>query len=139
MTTFADLKHRQDYLKLPHIERREIRLLWHADFWDHPLNGMLLYKNVRYWFENCETAEKDQHIHYLIVELSPEQFEHEAFWHERFRQKVGTHTDYDKTGTRLLGTPKPKESWNEFYEPFRQRGYQRDFSNNTVIGWFELG
>src|SRR5437868_1006298 len=35
----------------PTIFREHVRLLWHADFWDGPVNGLCQYDSKKYWFE----------------------------------------------------------------------------------------
>jgi hypothetical protein len=50
---------------------------------------------------------------------------------------VGTHWDIHEDGSRDLGATKPREIWDEFYIPFRQRPTP-DWSMDECIGWFEV-
>ena len=70
---------------------------------------------------------------FLVLELSPQQLAEEEYWHELFREKVGTHCDYDEAHLEV----KPQEKHHEFYEAYQKRA-KPDYSTNRVIGWFEL-
>jgi hypothetical protein len=124
--------------ELPKIEWGHLRLLWHSDYWDGPKSGLLVYQESKYWFGVFEEFEEGPIFRrFLIIALSPDQLAEEENWHELFRQKVGTHTDYDDNGKLLPNTLRPKEIWHEFYDVFRKR-LPQDFSNNQLIGWFEF-
>src|SRR5215207_5227193 len=96
---YSDLLRREDYLLLPEIDRGEVKLLWHSDFWDGPTSGMLLYRGKKHWFQVCDESDdpdlQDYYRRFLIIELSDRQLEEEEYWHSLFREKVGTHTDYE--------------------------------------------
>jgi hypothetical protein len=79
---------------------------------------------------------RDYYRRFLIVELSDEQLREKEYWHNLFREKVGTHTDFEVQGKTLEEKLKPKETWDEFYRPYQQRK-EVDLSDNLVIGWFE--
>jgi hypothetical protein len=137
--------------QLPQIDVKNIRLLWHNGYWDMPLDGILLYNGRPNWFKIFHALRidevrnrvdpegivwNDHFVRYLVVELSDEQIKEEEYWHDLFRQKVGTHTNYDENGQRKIGELRPRELWNDFYERHKRRE-ARDFSHNLVIGWFE--
>jgi len=139
------------YRQLPQIDAKEVRMLWHCAYWDGPLDGILLYRGKPHWFQifcPLQTDEmrsrvdeenvvwNDYFVRYLVIELSKEQIKEEEYWHELFRQKVGTHTDYDENGHRAIGALKPGDMWSEFYEAYKTRT-PRDLSNNQIAGWFE--
>jgi hypothetical protein len=139
------------YRQLPQIDERDVRLLWHNDYYDGPLNGILLYQGKMCWFQIFHAlrtdevrsredkdgiAWNDHFVRYLLVELSEEQVKEEKYWHELFQKKVSTRSDYDENGHRKTGEVKPKEMWNEFYEPYKMRK-PSDLSNNLVLGWFQ--
>jgi hypothetical protein len=137
--TLADITGLDDLLTAPHIDRAEVQVLWHADYWDGPRSGMLLYRGEECWFEVVAESEDDAagwHRRFAILRLSPEQHAEELQWHELFREKVGGHTDYDAQGQRPVGALKPRERWHEFYDAYQQRT-PPDFSGNEVLGWFE--
>jgi hypothetical protein len=53
MIKLADLP--KDYLtKLPKIDEKVVRILWHDDYYDGPRNGVLLYQGKTYWFQILE-------------------------------------------------------------------------------------
>lgn len=119
------------------IDRNDVHLLWYADFWDGPINGLCLYHNKKYWFAMLADADEDMpdtsRRKFLVLELSPQQLAEEERWHELFRQKVGTHCDFEEAHPKV----KPKETQREFYEEYEKRS-KPDYSNNSLIGWFVM-
>jgi hypothetical protein len=119
----------EDYLSLPRLSRDDVKVLWTVDFWDGMISGIVEYKSMAYWAQMCHDYENDDqpfYRRYLVIELSDEEVAEERYWHKLFMEKVGTHpTDV-----------KPKEIWNEFFEPYGKRN-PLDLSNNEVTGWFE--
>lgn len=150
MVKLSDLP--KDYLtKLPQIDEKEVRILWHNDYYDGPRNGVLLYQGKVYWFQiqddicdllphsdEVNEAEESGYNRFLVIELTDEQFQEEKYWNELFRQKVGTHWDYDENGNPIKGELRSGETWKEFYSAAKNRK-PLDLSNNAVIGWFEWG
>jgi hypothetical protein len=138
--TFADISGPDGYLLAPRIGGAEVRLLWHADFWDGPRSGMLAYRGEECWFQVVAESEDDAapwYRRFAVLRLTPEQHAEECRWHELFRSKVGVHTDYEPRGPRPAGGFLwPREGWHEFYDPYRRRT-KPDFSGNEVLGWFE--
>jgi hypothetical protein len=138
--TLADISGPKDYLRAPHIDRADVRLLWHVDFWDGPRSGMLVYRGEECWFQVVAESKDDDTAWYrrfVVLRLSPEQHAEECRWHELFRSKVGVHTDYEAPEQRpAVGYLWPREWWHEFYYAYRQRT-PPDFSANEVLGWFE--
>jgi hypothetical protein len=136
MLTFADLTTPGAYRLSPRIGREEVHLLWHADYWDGPLAGLLRYRGELCWFavvaENDDPDLEGWYRRFAVLRLSKEQLVEEQYWHELFRQKVGTHTDYGES----VGALQPQDQWEGFYAAYRQRKPQ-DFSRNEVLGWFE--
>jgi hypothetical protein len=122
------------------MENAELRLLWHADFWDGPRSGMLDYRGEQCWFQAVAESEEDGSTWYrrfIVLRLSHEQHAEECRWHELFQAKVGVHTDYDEHEMRpAVGSLWPPERWHEFYDAYKQRT-PPDFSANEVLGWFE--
>lgn len=139
--TLADMSVPNAYLQVPQIDRAEVRLLWHSDFWDGPRSGMLVFRGEECWFEVVAENDDDPtttwYRRFGILRLTPEQHAEECKWHELFRTKVGVHTDYDEQQNRpSVGFLWPEEQWHEFYGPYRNR-VPHDFSCNEVLGWFE--
>lgn len=125
-------------LQLPPITRTDVRLLWHFDFYDGPISGMLLFNGRRCWFQMVAENEEPNgwYRRFLIVALSEEQIATEERWHELFREHVGHHTDYDAEGHRNSGTTRPREEWDHFYRPYGQRE-PLDLSRNDVLAYLE--
>jgi hypothetical protein len=138
MHKLPDLSDLGGYAAFPRIHRSAIRYLWHSAFWDHAQSGVLLYNGERCWFQMIDESEgNDWFRRFLVVRLTDEQMRDECYWHELFREKVGTHTDYDESGKRQVGELKPQEMWHEFYDAYESR-QPLDLSRNQVVGWFEV-
>jgi hypothetical protein len=139
MLTLADITAPGGLERAPRLDRAEVRLLWHADYWDGARSGMLRYRGESCWFEVIAENDDDAagwYRWFAVLRLSPEQHAEELRWHELFQRCVGTHTDYDEAGQRPVGALQPRERWAEFYETYRQRT-PPDFTSNEVLGWFE--
>jgi hypothetical protein len=135
---------------LPQIDEKEVRFLWHCAYFDGPRDGVLLYQEKPHWFQiedndadfrghvDSEGQKwKDWYARFLVIALTEEQFQEEAYWHELFKQKVGEYSDYDERGNRIRGdAAKPKGTSAEYFESAKNRR-PRDLSNNIVVGWFE--
>lgn len=128
-----------NYRTLPQIPRADVSLLWHCDYWDGPITGLLLWHGERLWFQMIDESGENEAAWYrrfLLIRLSEQQLRDETWWHELFRQHVGTHNDY-KRAEDDPGTVRPGEQWNSFYIPYSKR-VPLDLSQNEVLGWFEM-
>jgi hypothetical protein len=137
--TLADITGTADYQRTPRIDRAEVRMLWHDEFWDGPMSGMLIHQDRECWFQMVAESEDEASGWYrwfAVLVLSPEQHAEEQQWHELFRECVGGHSDYPESGRRPAGDVRPREQWSGFYDLYRQR-VPRDFSRCEVVGWFE--
>jgi hypothetical protein len=125
--------------EIPKIERSDLRLLWHSGYWDGPTSGMLEYRGQKYWFETFyDDPDSPTYPRWqFVLRLSDEQLAEEERWHLLFREKVGTHTDYDETGRPTVGELHRETMLDEFYIPYRQR-IPRDLSDAEIIAWFEV-
>lgn len=118
------------------IPLSEIRLLWHADFWDGPLSGMLRYAGEECWFEVLE-SETALARRYAVLRLSPSQRADEERWHDLFRRHVGHNCSYDENNKRIPGLVHPREEWHHFYGAQAKR-IKPEYVGNEVLGWFEM-
>ena len=129
MPTYKEVVSVKDgYRSLPKLPKTFVRLLWHSDYWDGPLSGLLEYEGKKYWYAKCDENDADEswYRRFLTIELSEEQIAEEEHWHKLFQQHV-------RPGPHKL---RPKEEWRLFYEPYKART-PRDLEGNQVIGWFE--
>lgn len=126
------------YRTLPQIPCADVTLLWHSDFWDGPLSGLIAHRGERLWFQMiAENNEPEAwYRRFALVRLSEQQLREEEWWHEMFRQHVGTHTDYQRADGDP-GTVRPRDQHAKFYDPYSKR-VPPDLSANEVIGWFEM-
>lgn len=114
-------------------------LLWHHDYYDGPITGLLVQGGERLWFQMIEDnarTESTWYRRFVAVRFSEQQLRDEEWWHELCRQHVGTHTDYVRAEGDP-GTVRPQSQHAKFYDPYSKR-VPLDLSQNEVIGWFEM-
>jgi len=123
-----------------------VKLLWSHDWWDGVLSGICECHGKKMWFQVCSEILSEKEAEklgwwrrYLLLELKPEEFREEEKWHNLFREKVGTHTDYDEN-ERRGGEVSPETTWHEFYDEFNP--VRDDLSNyhqkREPYGYFEM-
>ena len=125
MLTRSQLETAEAYRQLPQVTPSDFQLLWHCDYWDGARSGLLLFHGERCWFEVFAESDDEDEPYvwwrlFAIVRLTPERLAGEERWHTLFRQKVGTHTDYDETGVRRRGELHPPERTARFLCRARQ-------------------
>ena len=129
-------------------KEKDIKLVYHSNYWDGPLSGVCLYKEKQYWF-NCvhdyhdkteDNESLDMRI-YAIYDLTPIEWEHENYWHNLFVRYVGTHTSYDDNGCRK-GKVGPAKDHHLFYDAAKEAGEKgiykkKDLTENKLVGYFD--
>lgn len=124
-------------------------VLWHCDYYDGYLSGMLEHNNKRYWFYCVDDIllphplDKDNEGEYIndrlffVYQLTDEQYDHQMYWYELFKEHVGTHTTYfNRKGKIRKGSIKPHENHSKFYNRAKKDRKDLDLSKNEVVGWF---
>lgn len=108
------------------------RWLWHSDYYDGPLTGMVLYEGKEVWAEAAEEcrhvveAPEDDEDHdyistcgfyrrYRITRLTAAAHAETTRRHELFRQMVGRHCDHLPDGRRAAEFESPP-GWHDFYD-----------------------
>lgn len=117
------------------IKRKDVKYLWHCGFWDGPLSGLCLYQGEKCWFDMVKEYRNASRT-FKVLRLTPEQLKEEEYWHDLFREHVGTHTDYDENERRDYDGVKPQVNWDKFYKHEDRDRKTRDFSKNEVLGYF---
>lgn len=97
------------------VARKDVRYLWHNDYWDGPMSGACLYQGERLWFKIFH--EGVQHRKFVLLRLNENQWKELDFRHLKFQNYVGTHTDYDENGKRHVGSaPLIESDPDKFYK-----------------------
>ena len=126
---------------LPRIEGQRLELLWHDDYWDGPMSGLMrLDGDARVWFtlaeENEAPAEGRWYRRYWLVRLSAEQLDAVERRHALFREHIGGHTDYDELGDRDLRLRCAVPDWEAFRAATASIP-ELDQRQCEVFGWLE--
>ena len=153
MTSFA---HKDTYHTFTKIDRSQIKLLWYNDFWmNEAVDGVLEYNGTRYWFSQCDDYEQhenmihnhhkgetlDWHRRYTIHELTAEELTSLNDSHEKFKQHIGTHCDYNEDQTLTQEACKIDEEFEvklmKYAESLGENLSDTEYWKNPMIGWFE--
>lgn len=124
--------------ELPHIDRKDVTLLFHWHYYDGPLSGALEWQGTRYWFLAVfDDALGDYSGAYEVIALPDEQWERIDRAEALFREHVGTHNVYDPvTQRRNIGAVKPGSGHHRFYDhPDACQGWD---PGGTVVATFRL-
>lgn len=120
----------------PEINARDVRILWHVDYWDGPLSGIASYAGKMHWFHVVDPEAEPRQA--ILRSLTDAELAAEEKRHRLFVQNVGSHTDYDSAGKRDVGALHPSSKWDGFYESAAAAAEGRPYAKNPVIGWFVL-
>lgn len=116
----------------------ELKMLWYDDYYDGPLSGLALYNNKKVWF-NMKENRYDNIFHtrtFNIYELTKEQLEEEEYWHHRFRNEVGHHTDYGDQYAAFK-TVDNESIFHKFYKDIEKAAKKfDDYTKNKCLGAF---
>lgn len=67
---FEKVKNGDNYLQLPKIDAREIKMLWFSDYWDGPLKGILRYQGKEYLYHMVDhnVARASESLEYIFAQ-----------------------------------------------------------------------
>lgn len=132
------------------IDSKDINWLYHSGYWDGPLSGMVEYNGKEHWVEWIDEEHRPEPDPdepgeidivlvrwYAVLELTPEQYRAERYWHEFFELCVGRHTRYEngeRTREKYHGS---RASMAFYYAMAKVRKEKLDLSKTKIIGWFE--
>lgn len=102
--------------KVHEDDLEDIIPLYNIDYYDGPLSGMFKVHD-NYFYGKAIYGEDRKW--WACWELAEDELTRELAGHKLFQQYVGTHTDYykdaDDNWTRNIGTCKPRESCDIYY------------------------
>jgi hypothetical protein len=149
-------KYKEKYHKFPQLQ--EMRKLWHSGYWDGPISGMCLIDGQKCWFDLIEEWSDNNHYpsetdgvdadweqpwyrRYLVWKLTDEQQAEIERRHAKFQRMVGTHCDYDDSGSRghfhYNDTVTP-ETFKQYYEESKlEQPMDLTPNDDQIIGWYE--
>jgi hypothetical protein len=114
----------------------DVRLLWHADYWDRPLSGLAHHNGRDYWFEieDFDPDDPPAEFRYFLYPLTDEELEDERKWHRKFQKLVGTHCDYDANGVDRSGEANGADPEKFYLEA--AMGPVGIYTSRPPIAWF---
>ena len=117
-------------------DEQRVKIRWHNEWWDGPMDGCILYEGVRYWFSFwCDTDAPGNPFHYLVYPMSPEEADLADAWAQRDQE-------FANKWRPLANDPKNKDSaevksieaeWTE------HRSLLPDFTKRSPVAWFCSG
>jgi hypothetical protein len=115
----------------------DLVMLWHAGYYDGPLNGMALYNGQYVWFD-CFSDDYQEPYYgmrvYRLYELSEKEMKEQFNHHSKFRKYVGHHTDYGSAYAPFEG--KSREEMDKFYKDPKRIQPSKNFTKNKMLGEF---
>ena len=122
------------------IKRKDVKYLWHCDYWDGPISGICLYDGEKCWFDQVKEYNNRSRT-FKVIRLTAEQLKEEEYWHALFEEKVSVGTSYDENERRCTLEDgktylRSYELHHEFYDEQKKNRKKQDFSKNEVIGYF---
>lgn len=162
--------HKNNPLSLDELNKRhngETKLLWHSNYWDGPISGMMLWNGEPHWYNQYDEEtivepwtqqEIDEYIaeygddnqgdwneyetrrFYKVYKLTPNELKHEFKEHKLFQKYVGTHCDYDDENTRTVGATR-KPWWHRFFykkQKKRNQGFELQLTEDKIVGYFKF-
>lgn len=135
------------YQQYPQIDFKDVKYLWHFDYYDGALSGLAILNDQKIWFlsfEQYKWTEEDMartdkeweppwYRRYVVLQLQPEEIAQLETTHSLFQKHVGTHTDYPREGK-----VKSRGEMDLFYKRNKSKELQVDFDNAKILGWYEL-
>ena len=126
---------------------REFKIAWCNGYYDGPLSGIGWYQGRKHWFKCVDEGSmgKDQDGTpikgrvFVVVKLTDEQIENATYTHNKFKEHVGSHTEYtyEDSGKR-------SRSWGQVnktvdFDRYREETKhlpKDDYATNEVVGWY---
>jgi len=123
----------KDYNGIPKI-RDKIEVVYHSDYWDGIICGVVRIKGEILWLEMIEENEElnSWYRKFAVLRLSKSQIKTEFAVHRDFQKYVGTNCD----SIFLKPPPKLENGKNDlFYTKHSEYIKSRDFGENEIVGW----
>ncbi len=123
----------KDYNRVPEIMDK-IEVIYHSDFWDGIISGIVRIKSKLFWMEMLEENEHDTDWDrkFAIVILNENQLEKELAVHRDFQRFVGVNCDHV-----FLKLPPELLTGKKDFLYVKHKKYIKDkgFENNQILGW----
>lgn len=126
-------------LELTQLEKfnpEGMKWIYHSNYYDGPLSGMVEYRGLRYWI-NC--YDQDANVdgvwyrRFTVWTLSPESEKWEKERHSKFRELVGPHCDYEDFQEPWFNEKKYPH-WKTYYDLYPPKPCPL---TGTLVGWAE--
>ena len=117
-------------------DQPDLKLLWHRDYYDHPLTGLALYNGEKVWFRAKPADDCIERDIFELLQLTPEQLQQIEQQHSVFQTFVGRHCDHDPNVYQPF-SPDPERN-SKFYS---MKLPQIDLSTCpiiTTVEWFQF-
>lgn len=125
-----------DQLKYPQLDERRVHHRWSKEWWDGPLDGLVIYQGVRYWFSfYCDTDEPGNPYYYLAYPLTEAEADFANSWSAKNEQ-------YRKEWIPLGNCPETKGSTAEREIAAQWKLHDAmlpDYTKREPVAWFVSG
>lgn len=129
------------------MENDKIKILWHEDYYDGPLNGFLKYENNKYFFEVVDELQyydeafKDDDINifirarvYYAYEITKKEYSYYKKWNDYFQDCK------EKSQAALAEYYQKRQDLYESYEPDKEKivGYFVDIPRTKDVHAYKI-
>lgn len=117
-------------------QQEEIIPLWHLDYYDGPLSGVVECKGRHFYVRHVYY---DDRKWWVAWELTPDEWARELARHEAFEKYVGTHTSYKQNAEGEWNREhavKPEAEWRKFYDDkeMPKVDHQKEVETRDIFG-----
>jgi len=125
-----------DLLIYPHFPEGEIKLLGHFDWFDGPMNGVVLHLGNYYWFQAFFDDDEGKDTFYFLYPLIDDDLKNCRAFFERLQEFANALKPFENP-TGHLQTPEAA-ALGAFQEQARAdfRAKMKVFSSHKPVGWF---
>jgi hypothetical protein len=103
------------------LKINDVDLMWHEDYYDGPIDGVLSYKNDLYYFGLIDEPNTiDCYRKFELIKMTEEEITKKVLNHRDFDFFVGGNSNYYKN-ERVEGIIFDREKWVGYYEDEERR------------------
>lgn len=113
----------------------DLKMLWHSDYYDHPLTGMALYNGKKVWFKVGKEDDLGEE-RYDLLQLTPELLEELERRHKMFQEMVGYHCDHDPEVYKPFTMN--QKTFDEYYDTKKERLDLSECEVIATVEWFQF-
>ena len=128
---------KQLLLKWPKVSN--YNLLWHCNYYDGPIDGILEVDGINCKFVGISKSTDKNDNYFLIISLTDQQYKEFEWDQELFERYVGNNNTYPARNVGIE-IKHPKQDWDKYYKAGTNKilDLMQNIDEGKVVGWFKL-